>query len=244
MSRKKDEDKRNWTWLIALVLFVALSFVLYQNRDKQVGSLPKTDASKEQAVSKDSNQPTQAQQDFVANILLPTLDRAKISYPVPSIRTRFATCMKRISDGQVALQVSATPSHQGGIAAAFKDLGGKLIILISVPAAMDALVGARNDRELFTDYLVGIMLHEEYHLIVQGGKRPDELSFDEMVQSESEAWWFTVKEVYLPMIRAGRMKLCDQATKEGLDAYEQANGDRNHPAWIKFSRSATGMEPQ
>lgn len=190
------------------------------------------------------NQPTKAQRDFVEKILLPTIDRAKAHYPVPSIRARFATCMKRISAGQILLQVSATPSPQGGLAGAFKDEKGNLCLLISVPAAMQVLIDSGNDLELFADCMVAMMLHEEYHLIVQGGFRPNEQSFEQLAKTESAAWWFTIEKVYLPMMRAGRLRRFDEAVKKALDAYREANGDRHHPAWIRFSKYATGLKPR
>ena len=239
--KQKTKARRDRIWFIPVFALMFIGFLLYFNIEKQ--EQPTIDKVPKQATtSTDPNQPTMAQQVFVKNILLPTLDQAMISYPIASIHNRFIACMKRINTGQIALGVSATPSPQGAFAAAIKDPDGKLRILISVPVAMQTLSDINDDRELFTDYMVGIMLHEEYHLIVQGGYCPGELSFDEMAQSESEAWWFTIEEVYLPMIRAGRLQCVDQATMEGLTAYRQAKGDKNHSAWVAFSKSATGLQ--
>lgn len=229
--------------LLVLALAAGIILIIHQSRvpPPKKQPQPKPVSTPSTAIAQAADKPTPEQIKFVNELLLPIVNEARQSYPIHSIRKKLDKLIGRFETGQISLQMMAVESDQSAIAAAVKTENGQLQLFVVVPAAMRLWVDIRADRELFKDNIVGFYLHEEFHLIVEGGHKAGEQSPSEMAESESKAWWYTIEEVYLPMIRANRLRMINESLHDGLEAYREANGDRHHPAWVEFSKQATGL---
>lgn len=186
--------------------------------------------------------PSRAKQEkFVYNILLPTMENSAINYSIPSIRKKMAAFMGRLNSEQFLLNMSPIPAKQRALAGAHLNEQGYPTLTIFVPVMME-MYEESGDIETFIDRLISTLLHEEFHLVVQGTSAPGDVTDEELMQHESGAWIYTITEVAIPMLNSNRSYILrDYATAEALHAYQQANGDPNHPAWIEFAWSATGI---
>lgn len=120
------------------------------------------------------------------------------------------------------------------------------MIQFFVPAVVDHY-DKITDADTRDDTIVGILLHEEYHLkhhvfVDRTGQDPKVF----LPIEEGEAWWWCVEELYLPMMRSGRLKRLpsNDSVASALMAYRDARGDRYSPAWTQFSLNAASTGPR
>lgn len=184
--------------------------------------------------------PIEQQKRFVYEVFFPLMDEAVLSYPVESLRARFAQTDERIKSGEIALAMSLVFPDVKALGGARTNEHGQPELIIWVQVVMELWQDIDGDRELFKDQIIGVILHEEYHLDHHQGDGSDDESPEIAVQQESEAWWYSIEQVYLPQINAGRLHHVDVSIRDGIRAYRAAKGDPYSVAWQEFAEEATG----
>lgn len=167
---------------------------------------------------------------FWDRILMPCIHEARQTYPVLAIRQKVDAFMARIQSGEVRLNLHTAPAGNA-LAAANAEERDPYIMMVFMPAMINLFTQVNGDQDSFQDEVVAIFLHEEYHLnhhMAQPGQ-----AFDHH-RNESEAWWWTIEQVYLPMIHAGRLKMVDDTVQDAINAYREARGNPEAPCWKRF----------
>ncbi len=172
------------------------------------------------------------QQDF-----LPRWNVICNTYPIPDLRLRFGSLARRIATNEIRLKVSALykPGRKTVLCEADR-VGVQPIIRFFEPALRDfyARVKDENTRD---DEIIGMMLHEEYHLKhhtfnpAQGPNKRLEESL-----RESDTWWWTCETIFAPMMRAGRLRNLreDDAISGAMQCYNDSGGNPTADAWMRF----------
>ena len=186
-----------------------------------------------------SSGPTVSDQEFVQKVFIPELSRLANEYPVESVRLQMHSVMRKIESGEIQLGMRASPMEQNALAYCV-NLPDKKVLGFVLVTVKDLY--SRGDRDVIEDMLVGAVTHEGYHLLQQSnygaGMSPQELQ-----AAESDAWLYSVEKVYKPMHDAGRMRGmdADDAAVLATRYYTGAHGDKDHPAWVAWSKIATGL---
>ncbi len=238
---------------VMIIVLVAVMVISFGDKEDARPEAPKSTApiaavlsSAPRSVyppSPDAEQPTPEQIAFVHSQLFMAWDHIGAYYPLPELRQEFKSFMDRTQVGDVRIRVEPKRFLFGAPPAMATRLNGQLTVVLCVPVWMD-IWNEIGERETITDIVVGIMLHEKFHLDHHAGTPPGMITHQQQVENESEAWWYTVEHCYLPMLRAGRLSHLpkddpEQAITNALFAYKLANGDRRHPAWRNFAASVS-----
>lgn len=187
--------------------------------------------------------PTPEQEQFIRERFLRDWERIRATYPIPDIRQRFDKLVRRVETKDIRLHVS--PFYMPGQADAYAmadTQDGLKIMQFFAPAIMD-LYRLISDQDTRDDIIIGVLLHEEFHLDHHIFAHPKEMmNKDVLVLEESEAWWWCVQTLYLPMRAAGRLQYLPErdSIRSALQAYRDSRGDSVSPAWLTFARNATG----
>jgi hypothetical protein len=195
----------------------------------------------------DAELPTAEQTAFVNTQLMPAWDHIRAYYPLTNLRADFDRFMQRTQNGDVQIIIKSKRFTDGSPPALATKVNGRLTVVLCIPVLMD-IWNEIGERETIADIVVGIMLHEQYHLDHHANMPPEQLSYRQRIQNEAEAWWYSIEMCYQPMLDAGRLTHlrrddADQAIWNGLLAYRTAQGNRNHPAWWQFAESASPPPP-
>ncbi len=178
------------------------------------------------------------QKIFVEKVLIPIINDITVNYPVKTLRLKVVSTLNRHAKkwNNYPIAMSSSSNKQGGIGAA---IDGRIIFF--VPVVMMAY--KETSLELFKDRLVDLILHEEYHLIHDGGTRSNVTnSRYELLKAESTTWWHQCKNVIALMFAADRLKGLpqDDAIFLGWRSYINAKGNQNSDAWKMFTTIAIG----
>lgn len=192
--------------------------------------------------SPDAMTATPEQIAFVHSQLFPAWDHIRAYYPMPQLRREFGRLMQRTQGGDLRIRVEPKRFLSGAPPAMATRINGQLTIVLCVPALID-IWNEIGERETIADIIVGIMLHEQYHLDHHSSIPPEQVTRQQLIDHEAEAWWYTVEQCYLPMLQGGRLTHLpqdpDQSITNAVLAYQVANGRRNHPVWRQFAESVT-----
>jgi hypothetical protein len=144
-------------------------------------------------------------------------------YPVESIRLQFVEAVGHIGQGR-AIGIDANsqydPVSRSGefsVMAAPVKFNGVPTMVLYIPAWMDledqllASMPGADAWEMMKDQIILGVLHEYYHLTKQSYWQIEELSPDQLADSESECWAYTCRELIQPMQKAGRARLTQSA---------------------------------
>ena len=242
------------TWIPKVGVFVAIvlaALVMFYSQTKPVPvSTPApaaviSSASPTKAIDPG---PTPEQERWIRERLLHDCDRIAANYPIVEIRQRFATFVQRLARKDVLMHCSAgyLNGNQRDSVALADQHEGKPMIQFFVPAVVDHY-NKITDVDTRDDTIVGILLHEEYHLkhhvfVDRTGQDPKVF----LPIEEGEAWWWCVEELYLPMMRNGRLKQLprNDSVASALMAYQDSRGNRYSPAWTLFSLNAASTGPR
>jgi hypothetical protein len=195
----------------------------------------------------DADLPSPDQIAFVNSQLMPAWNHIRAYYPLPKLRKDFDRFMARTQDGDVQIITMSKRQMAGAPPAMATRVNGRLSVVLCIPAWMD-IWNEIGERETIADIVVAIMLHEQYHLDHHYNTPPARISYRQRVENESEAWWYSLEECYLPMFNEGRLSNLpkddpDQAITNAVLAYSIAKGDRRHPAWQEFVESVSPPPP-
>ncbi len=141
--------------------------------------------------------------------------------------------MEKIEKGQVRLIVQTQPAGSA-MAAANMEAKNPQVIRVFLPSMMLFFQQINADLASFTDDVVATFLHEAYHLehhMVSPTTPHDPR------RAESEAWAWTIREVYQPMIQAGRLQMVDNTVKDAIRTYAEVRGNTDAPQWKAFVES-------
>jgi len=174
---------------------------------------------------------------FIKEVFIPDLRRLAQEYPIESVRVEMASTYEAVQDGRVKLTLAPGQNFRSALFFAIHTPEQRALCF-SYPRVR-ALYGS-SSRETRDDVLVGAFTHEGFHLLVQD---PIPNTPEAGVRAESEAWHYTVKEIYLPMREEGRLQglPASNAAMIAIEAYQRANGNPFHPAWVEWSHHAAGV---
>ena len=180
---------------------------------------------------------TPEQHAFMQQQFLPRWNVIRNTYPILDLRQRFDRLAARIQRHDIRLKVSAL--YKPGRASVFCESdrdGMQPIIRFFQPALRDFFFRT-PDEEMRDDVILGVMLHEEYHLehhIFQSPEGPNEVLIHS--QRESATWWWCCDTIFTPMMAAGRLRHLppEDAITGAMRCYLDAHGDQNAPSWIRF----------
>ncbi len=217
--------------ILALAVYFAIQ---HSSRATTANVVPPTPNQPKEAPAT-SARPVYTQDEmraFLGNVLMPLLHSARQEYPVVSVRESMEGLMARIERHEILLVIQ--PVYMGGgLARSGMSQDGRPMLEIILPAAMQFHEETGRDTESFQDEMIATVLHEQYH-IDHHFKAPLPAT-----QAESEAWAYTIREVYLPMSKAGRLKQVDSTAGAGILSYHACGGDTNHRAWQAFIGTVT-----
>lgn len=180
---------------------------------------------------------TPEQHQFMRQVFLPRWEVMRKTYPIPVLRTRFDRLAARILSNDIRLQVSALYKEgRPGVLGEADRNGLQCVIRFFQPALKD-LFTRIPEEETRDDVILGMMLHEEYHLNyhvfvpILGPNTAVENSL-----RESDTWWWCCETIYAPMFRHGRLRNLppDDAIHGAMQCFTEANGDKTSPAWMRF----------
>lgn len=255
MSKKKSplpipEPIGVRTWIpkvgVLMVIVLAALVTFYaQSKPESTPSPPAAVTTTTQPKAIDPG-PTPEQEKFIRERLLADCDRIAAQYPIEPIRIRFASLVQRMARKEILLHCSAGYLNETQIdAVALADQHeGKPLIQFFVPAVVDHY-NKITDVETRDDTIVGILLHEEYHIkhhVFTDRTGQDPKLF--LPIEEGQAWW-CVTELYLPMVQNGRLKQlpANDSVHSALRAYHDAHGNPASRPWMQFSLSAASTGP-
>jgi hypothetical protein len=181
---------------------------------------------------------TADQHRFMKEQFLPRWDIIRRTYPIPDLRARFDRLAQRLLTKNIRLQVSALyhPSGRRSVLGEADREGRQAVIRFFEPALRD-FVTRVPDQDTRDDIVIGMMLHEEYHLTnhvfnpLRGQDAPAANSL-----RESDTWWWCCETIYTPMVRAGRLRHLptDDAINGAMSCFNAAAGNPASEAWLRF----------
>jgi hypothetical protein len=157
------------------------------------------------------------------------LNETAPNYPIQSIRQLFVLQREQLGRKRAGMIVNRFPHNTGlrVLAWSFHSSNGQPILCWSLPALKYVYT-----REGYEDLVITTYLHETFHLLQQPSYVPGQLSRNQLVERELEAWWWEIEKVILPMRENGRLKGVLGRTEEvAIQAYRAANGDPSSPHW-------------
>ena len=181
---------------------------------------------------------------FYLRELAPLLAEATASHPVPAVRDGLRDVHRRQREGVLRIRTTDNKINFGGMAAI---IDGQKTILINVRPWRQDL--SKFNRNSIMDVIAVTILHELYHLdhhpigyVTQNGARihqPEAVGTTFM--KESEAWWWVVETLVIPIREAGRLQdlLPESRDYKAIQAYKNAHGDPTSPAWTAFVKTVT-----
>ena len=244
MSKKKDKNKpplrkplRRWQLILIITMIFALTGLVVWSMSMK----PPAPTAKPAFVPDPG--PTAEQELFFRQRFLADWERIRTGYPIMDLRTRFDRLAHRVGTKDIRLHVTAIYANKTDKSVtAMADNEGQLkLIQFFAPAVID-MYSDIPDQELRDDLIIGILLHEEYHLDHHVFVRPKEtLTQGILTLEENETWWWCVETIYLPMKAQGRLRSLPRTSSvdAALRAYADARGDRLSRAWMTFSRNAS-----
>lgn len=180
-----------------------------------------------------------------AHWVLPVVQKYRRSYPVLSIRQHIKRLSRLIRSGEIKFQVAADGAHVGAMASARQVLDQNVIILNRFRLAQ---YQDFHDQHTYEDLLIAVLLHELFHLehhrvirFNRDGKRiSDRRDRSERLQNESECWWYTAKELLIPMRSEGRLAGMHPTGNEAaaIMAFERADKP-DAEIWKAFVETVT-----
>lgn len=195
--------------------------------------LPRSDTGRPSVFDLDAFPPTAEEAAWVDENLNAILIPAATTYPVPAVRLQLLRLIvfTRASGLHMNITRRPHPSGRSVVASALWTRDNVPTILWHLPGVRDVYREVGQNRARYEDEIIAIYLHEFYHLSVQNLHRPN-LSYEEMVELELEAWWWTVEQVIIPMKVAGRfpgdLSPLEQAV---ITAHMFSYGDVHSPYW-------------
>ncbi len=228
-------NKNRIALVVAFLLVIGTSWLLVSKKERQPKPIPPAPSVSIAPLNTRATHtllpgaavPTMEQVYFVSNLMLPMFDKTALTYPEPSIRERFARFLQRTRDGG-DVHFNMDTGIQSQVMAAVSLHEGRITLTIWVCVPMQWYKESGEDLEALEDEMVMSMLHEQYHVehhVLQNA--PHRLA-------ESEAWWYTIETVCLPMRKTGRLKKIKPFLARALEAYRQANGDPKSASWQNF----------
>lgn len=256
MSKKKKASKPTemrsqprWYLVLAITLITTagVMFVwLGEQRPEQAADRPakppRITASVAPVATIDSG-PTPEQERFMRERFLADWERIRKAYPIADIRNRFDRLAQRVLNKDIRLHVSALYLNRTETdVIALADRQGDLKVLqFFAPALLD-LYHQITDVDLRDDILIGVVLHEEYHIDHHVfAHTQDQLTHALVAMEEGETWWWCVETLYIPMIEQRRLRHLPptDSVSSALRAYGDARGDRNSLPWLTFCQAAS-----
>lgn len=258
-ASKSPEPKpfsvRRWkivTTLLVVAILLLGMFIAYaiphQNADQQHTSTtpvtPNNNVAPVMTVVVDN--PTPEQHRFIQRTFFPNWNRIRTSYPIPDLRGRFDKLLRRVESNEIRLQFgSLYCENRTRVLAEADREGSQRVIRFYTPAIQDFYKRVTSE-EMRDDIIVGLLLHEEYHLNhhvfvpIQGG-RPGHIK----ALREGETWWWCAETIYTPMLQQGRLRDIppDDALNSVLRCYELAAGDPTSEAWMRFILADPTLKP-
>lgn len=220
-----------------LVIFIFTFVVLFENQIYAVDNRYK---------------PTPEQKEFVEKIFYPLLNDATNNYPLNKIGQK----MQSLRDQNIRGKIKITLNYYEdknivGPAAIAIDKNGNVEIALFVPRLIKNYQQIKN-KETYKDLIIIFLLHEHYHftkhlkIILPNPKNPQKPKPLILKEVESDAWWYTCREIIMPMLKKNRLKNMppNHMVMIASRAYSLANGNRNSHIWQKFSMYAADIAPQ
>ena len=185
-----------------------------------------------------SRPPTPEEERFAQEVLFPTMNYIRYEYPLPTLRRMANETLSRIEE-EVPIQFNISREHRddldSALAGVIHNSDGSAQLIFFIPELMQTYncVGQWD----FIDMFLVTVLHEGYHLFEQDIQHNE--SHADYVQNESEALWWTVESVYIPLSRGGHMLINMSAlTKYMIHSYKNSRSRRSD-AWRQFMRVYT-----
>lgn len=200
-------------------------------------SAAKTSETAHAVVAKSNDKPTPEQQAWAKENLLDVLDQAALNYPVDSIREQVRAGLGKIQSKQIGMTISLKmhPAGHSVTAAGIWDERSGPTILWFYAGVRYLSDNNLQDRQQHQDEIVLVFLHELFHLEKQPPYKMGELTREVAIDQELAAWWWTIENVQIPMRQhdrySGKVSLGDKLANQ---AYFEANGDQQHPAWRRM----------
>ncbi|MEK7452385.1 MAG: hypothetical protein AAB664_03530 [Patescibacteria group bacterium] len=173
--------------------------------------------------------------------------RLRKTYPIKKIRDELEVLSAKIDNGKIKLRLDADKMLQKAFALSYLDETKIPIIAFSTSGFQQIREDNKDLPQLADDELIAILLHEHCHvmkhkLLTLNEINAKKIQLHEIIEGERECWWYTVKELYYPMLQAGRLNgyFTDGVTGLALKAYNQSNGDMYSPAWTRYAIRTTG----
>ncbi|MBT3230978.1 hypothetical protein HN358_04355 [Candidatus Uhrbacteria bacterium] len=243
-TRKKRFTSIAWSVIAIFVVFAALDHLSGDKSTESNNPVPavtKTVARPAPQQGTQAHKVTQEDVEFVERVFMPDLYRLANEYPIETARKEMALIMGMVANGEIRVGMQTGAMNQNALAYAVTENGKKKIGFVYVNLRD---LYESHDRETVEDYLVGVVTHEGYHLTQQdfAGRAMDP---ETLRQSEADAWWYSMEKVYKPMFDGGRFRgfSADDGCFLASRLFMDAKGDPNHPAWIQWSKAATGLPP-
>lgn len=255
MVKKYEKESIWWIWVI-VGLLVVISFIFYyinkiDNQPKyreeswKIISDPLQIISPENKIVEISEE--EATEIFI-RILGPATGYLVKNYPIESVREEFANAVQNIGGGrEVEYHPSGKIRETGGLATSFCTDGScaKPLIVYWMPewkemTSVDAIKKSSFEqaKREFEDTLIMATCHEYFHCHNQSyWKKGLHLTLDELVNSESECWGYTIEKVIWPMIENGRGPGKEISTYQLAFAYKTNGYNRFSPEWKNLIRS-------
>lgn len=171
------------------------------------------------------------------------LQRLRKTYPIPEIRNELERLCVDFENGKIKLVLHDAVHGPGGIAWAYRSPDGFPTIGVSLRTFEILREENKDLPHLVEDQFISILLHERFHLVKQDNWRPGGMSLKHLVESERECWWYTVRELFLPMLKNGRLRgyFADGSEGLALKAYQEAKGNIASDVWTRFAMESTGV---
>ncbi|MDB5244550.1 MAG: hypothetical protein JWN18_420 [Parcubacteria group bacterium] len=193
------------------------------------------------------------QQTLIQQVLNPLRQHIVASYPISDLKVKFVDAL---GDSAVTLAVAQRYSVVGGhgiggdTPLAFSgprpDGAGPAVIIVFenfVERMQYGVKFAKSQKEYeeyLEDLLIGVYLHEYYHIKKQGFWKLNNTRA-EMIAFEADCWKYTVEEILLPMQRGGRGKLLPGTFDDTVLAlYTELKGKTSDPRWKKLFEDTYG----
>lgn len=242
---------RTWIPKVGVLMVIVLAAIItFYSQAPSVPTHPQPTPAVVQSVAPVQTTdpgPTPEQEKWMREHFLHDCDRIAKTYPIEPIRQQFAAFVQRLTRKEVLMHCSAgylNGTERDSVSLADQH-EGKPMIQFFVPAVVDHYnkitdVGTRDDT------IVGILLHEEFHL--QHHVFTDRTGQDPKVFlpiEEGETWWWCVENLYLPMVRQGRLQHLpiNDSVSAALRAYRDSRGNPNTAAWMQFAINTTCLKP-
>lgn len=182
-----------------------------------------------------------AAEGMLRNVIIPMREKLKTGYPILELRRSFS---ELIDDKQVYFEFYPKFSTSGGpiaISAKGRNNPGQPTIVLFLENFRERMIRAYNayppdQAEMcIEDLLLGVYLHEYFHIKKQGFYGGNVRNLEEMVDHESECWAYTCRDILQIMKQNNRGLLVPGSMDEGVyGVYSRLGGNTTDPEWRRM----------